>query len=379
MTLSFPATAYNVEEITINGFGSVIASQTLDSDEMLYGNDSDLSFQEESRFALQVTAPVGRNFSATAQIITRGSEDFDPDFEWAYLSYAATDNLTVMAGRQRFNIYKYSSYVDVGYAYHWIRPPQGVYSLPFNSGNGLGFLYSRALDDVEISITYKYLGENISDYVPSGLTGVEPAPFEIKMSHLLNLGYSWADWDYGVNYGLVPELSYEPQEFDTLDTVLTGFFGLDETAAQAVMEGVRVEDVAVTFWGGYAGYDPGPWFVLAEYTYYEFDQANAFSDQESSYISAGIRVRNFTVHATYGIDKNTPSSEIYKTITNPDLSRFLKEAVSRQEEDSKTVSIGIRWEIESGVAFKADFTRYDDDVRDGSDANLISTGIDFVF
>jgi len=379
LALSFPAVAYDMEQISINGFGSIIAAQTMDSDETLYGNDNDLSFQNESRFALQVAAPIGEKFSATAQILARGSDDFDPDFEWAYLSYQATDSLIVMAGRQRFNLYKYSDYVDVGYAYHWIRPPQGVYSLPFSSGNGLGFLYNRALGDIDFNFTYKFIGEEISDYVPSGTTGIEPARFETTMSHLVNLDFTWDDFNFGANYGLVPELTYESSEISALETALGSTFGLTDDQVSSIMSEVSVEEETVNFFGTYLGYDPGAWFLLAEYTYYEFDDANAFSDQESLYLSAGVRINQFTVHATYGMDENEPSSDVYKSITDPTLRATLKGAVSQQEEDSETYSLGVRWEVESGVALKADYTTYDDDINDGADADLISAGIDFVF
>lgn len=395
-TLALPALAYDSESISINGFGSIIAAQTLDSDETLYGNDNDLSFQNESMFALQVAAPIGEKFSATAQITAKGVNEFDPKFEWAYISYQATDNLIVMAGRQRFNLYKYSDYVDVGYAYHWVRPPQGVYSLPFNSGNGLGFLYNTALDDVDFNFTYKFIGEEISDYVPSGTTDIPPAKFKTTMSHLLNFDFTWYELNFGANYGLVPELSYEAQAFDTLDALLRTQQIIDDqewpasppapiptaltdAEADAVMAQVRADDEKVNFFGTYIGYDLGDWFVLAEYTYYEFDEANAFSDQDSLYLTAGVRINDFTIHGTYGTDKNDPSSDIYKTVADPQLQALVKDAVSQQEEDSKTYSLGVRWEADSGLALKADYTRYRDDLDKTADANLISAGVDFVF
>lgn len=386
VTFALPALAYDMEQISINGFGSVIAAQTLDNDEVLYGNDNDLSFQNESRFALQVAAPIGEKFTATAQIMARGEDEFSPEFEWAYISYQATDDLIIMAGRQRFSLYKYSDYVDVGYAYHWIRPPQGVYSIPFNSGNGLGFLYNTALGDVDFNFTYKFIGEEISDYVPSG-TDVEPANFKSTMSHLFNFDFTWNDLNFGMNYGLVPELSYDADAFNTLDAVLRNpalvglppSTALTSAEADAVMSQVRADDEKMNFFGTYIGYDPGDWFVLAEYTYYEFDEANAFSDQESLYVSAGVRINQFTVHGTYGLDKNDASSDVYKTVADPQLKALVKQAVSEQVEDSETYSVGVRWDVDTGVALKADFTTYSDDLDKTADANLVSAGIDFVF
>ena len=375
--LSLPVLAYDFEQIQINGFGSIVAAQTLDSDDTLYGNDNDMSFQHESRFALQVAAPIGEKFSATAQVLARGDDDWDPDFEWAYLSYQAADSLIIMAGRQRFNLYKYSDYVDVGYAYQWIRPPQGVYSLPFSSGDGIGFLYNRALGDIDFNFTYKYIGEDISDYEPSGTDDVDPANFEVNMSHLVNFDFTWNDFNFGANLALIPELSYESTQLDALNAALTGAIGA--VGANAIMDDVFIDDEQVNFYGGYVGYDPGAWFLLAEYTYYEFDDQNAFADQQSLYISSGVRVDAFTIYGTWGQDKNDPSSKVYKSIADPGLRALVKGAVTQQEEDSNTYSVGARWDVESGVALKIDYTKYDDDFNDDNDADLISAGVDFVF
>ncbi len=378
--------AYDADEISINGFGSVVAGQTLDNDESIYGYDNDLSFQQESRFAIQVAAPIGEKFSATAQIMARGDDGFDPKFEWAYVSYQANDSLIVMAGRQRFNLYKYSDYVDVGYAYHWIRPPQGVYSLPFNSGNGIGFLYNRAVGDLDFNFSYKALADEIEDYVPSGTQGIQPALFDVNLSHIVNLDFTWEEFNFGLNYALVPKLTYNAAELLSLEAVLLDptISGLSSTALTAeetaqVMSEVSVEDEQVTFYGGYFGYDVGDWFVLAEYTKFQFDEANAFSDQESMYLSAGVRVDDFTVHASFGRDDNDPTSTIDQTIADPSLAALVKQAITAQQEDSSSYSIGARWEAEGGVALKLDYTSYNDDLSGNSDADLLSMGIDFVY
>jgi hypothetical protein len=378
--------AYDAEDISINGFGSVVAGKTLDSQESIYGYDDNLSFQEESRFAVQISAPIGEKFSATAQIMAKGADSFDPQFEWAYVSYQANDNLIVMAGRQRLNIYKYSDYVDVGYAYHWIRPPQGVYSLPFNSGNGIGFLYNRSFDEVEMSVNYKALADEINDYVPSGTEGVQPARFNIELSHVVNVDFTWEAFNFGMNYVVVPELTYEATEIASLEALLLSpsLAGLSSTAltaeeTEAVMSEIRVDDEKVSFTSAYLGYDVGDWFVLAEYTDYQFDKANAFAEQESLYLSAGIRVDEYTFHASYGRDDNDPSSNIDQTIADPALAAYVKQAISAQQEDSAFYSIGARWDVEGGVALKLDYTSYDDDLNNNSDADVISMGIDFVY
>ncbi|MGI5310395.1 hypothetical protein [Rheinheimera sp. WS51] len=72
---------------TINGFASVKAGITTGSDEQLYGYDDTIDFKNESLIALQVKSDLGDKLSVTAQLLGRGSEDFEVGFEWAFISY----------------------------------------------------------------------------------------------------------------------------------------------------------------------------------------------------------------------------------------------------------------------------------------------------
>jgi hypothetical protein len=81
------ATNYASAEVRINGFASIVGGKSLDSDSTLYGYDDDISFKNESVFALQLSADLMEKLTATAQIVARGENDFDAEFEWAYVTY----------------------------------------------------------------------------------------------------------------------------------------------------------------------------------------------------------------------------------------------------------------------------------------------------
>lgn len=85
-------------DLTINGFASIKAGMTLDSDSTLYGYTDELDFKNESLFAVQVMSDLGEKLSVTAQLMGRGREDFNAEFEWAFLSYQLTDNMQINAG-----------------------------------------------------------------------------------------------------------------------------------------------------------------------------------------------------------------------------------------------------------------------------------------
>ncbi|HAM20379.1 MAG TPA: topoisomerase IV, partial [Alteromonas macleodii] len=117
--LATPALA----DIQINGFANLIGGMTLDDDESVYDYDSDFNFDPASVFGLQVRGDVSDKLSATAQLVGRGSEDYDADFEWAYMTYMLNNNFNISAGRLRMPLFKYSASLDIGYSYHWLTPP----------------------------------------------------------------------------------------------------------------------------------------------------------------------------------------------------------------------------------------------------------------
>src|SRR5690554_3590944 len=131
-------------EIQWNGFLSVGAGMTFDDDEKLAGYDNDLSFAPDSILGLQASSDLGENLSVTGQLVARGSTS-DVKAEWLYLSYQFNPNLRVNVGRQRMPLFLYSDYVDVGYAYHFQRPPTSVYLSPINSIDAVSVLYDRYL------------------------------------------------------------------------------------------------------------------------------------------------------------------------------------------------------------------------------------------
>lgn len=65
------------------------------------------------------------------------------NLEWAYLSWKATEGLTVRVGRLRLPIYMYSETLDVGVTHPWLRLPDEVYSqVQLSNYEGADALYT---------------------------------------------------------------------------------------------------------------------------------------------------------------------------------------------------------------------------------------------
>ena len=110
-------------DIQMNGFGSVRFGQMVDVDGVnpmlpdLY-NDDDLTFKDESLFGIQFSSDLGDGLSATVQLTAEGSNDFDVEAHWAYISYQINENHTVNAGRLATPLFNQSEYELVGFAHN---------------------------------------------------------------------------------------------------------------------------------------------------------------------------------------------------------------------------------------------------------------------
>ena len=85
------------------------------------------------------------------QIVARGrprqlsADKYELNATWAYLNYKFNEQVSIKAGRILVPVYLLSQYVDVAYAYPWIKPPQEIYGgVPFPSSNGvIGSLFAH--------------------------------------------------------------------------------------------------------------------------------------------------------------------------------------------------------------------------------------------
>jgi hypothetical protein len=275
-------------DLRFDGFASFVAGQVLDKDELttdtFRGFDDRIGFQENSLFAIQVRADLQEKLSATAQIIAKGQEDYDAKFNWAYLSYELTNELSIKAGRFRTPLFMYSDFLDVGYAYHWISPPDSVYNLSgFDSSDGLMLEHQADLGPV-MSTASLTLGRSSS---PLEL-GTLDSSRSWTVSWTLN--YEW------LTFHLVhseADITVYADQFDQLATALSGF-----GVSQDAIDGMLMESDRGYFDGVGIGIDSGTFFAVAEYTEVGTEGAFPSDPAKTWYVSGGVRFGDWTVYAT---------------------------------------------------------------------------------
>ncbi len=375
-----------VADTQIHGFANFIGGMTLDSEEAVYGYDNDFNFKPASVFGLQVRGEISDKLSATAQLVGRGSEDYDADFEWAYMTYSVTPNTSVSAGRLRLPLFKYSSSLDVGYAYHWITPPQSVYGVDYNNIDGIRIDHQNYAGDWEYNLQFT-AGNLEADTLIAG------QPASLIVDNIMSLSVDVTrDWfSARALYG-VGKVTAENEGFDRLIGGLNQFAPVVAPAA-SVANNLNVDDDSGSFLEVAVDVDKYDWFVGAEFTRVEVEEA-VIAVNDAWYVTAGMRFGKFTPHITYETEEGDNSDQrgylsgLPAVIATGDatldatwaqLFQNAQGIVASQQVETSAVTLGLRYDVQPGLAAKAGVTWFSDDLNDSNDATLLRVGLNYTF
>ncbi|MCU4675652.1 porin [Catenovulum sp. 2E275] len=360
-------------DINFNGFARIAAGTTLESNEAVMGYKDSLDFKNESLFALQASANLDDGLSATAQFMSRGRDDFEVDVEWAYLSYELTDSTRINAGRLRLPFFRYSDFLDVGYAYTWVRPPQAVYDLPYSSYDGLSILHSTTLGDFDIEVQGT-LGTASEEIEVEGT----PANTELDDLYGLNLSATY-DWLYLRAVYMIGQASFDisnPQLNQLLQALML-------TGNSNAAEQIKVDSDSSSFAGIGFGVDKSDWIFQGEITQTKVDDS-FIADRYRSYVSLAHRFDVLTPYITYQKidDKANPTGynlAVESGVLPADVLAGIKTFLQSQEQDAEGeyYSIGTRYDFHPSASFKADLTIWNGEYT--QDAQVISFAVDMVF
>jgi len=78
---------------------------------------------------LSLLTNIDENWTLAAQMKALGTDDYNLIIDWAFASYQVPDTTTVLRfGKIKYPVGLVNEYVEVGYSYPWIRPPESFYS-----------------------------------------------------------------------------------------------------------------------------------------------------------------------------------------------------------------------------------------------------------
>lgn len=354
-------------DINLSGFGQIVGGTVSGDADELYGYDSDLSFTPESLFGLQINASVSDRLTATAQLVGRGDQDFDPDFAWAYLTYRFNDQWDVRAGRIRIPFYKYSDFLDVGYAYHWTRTPSPVYqTITFSELDGVNFSHSAFIGDwfSRFQLLFGRFEGEVSiggEMSPTDLSNVVGGAWELSYEWF-NARLAYFQTDTTIDVAAVNPL---------LDTLRSA--GFPDVASDIAFDG----DTG-SFWGVALEGDWGDYFVSAEVVNRKV-RNSLLNDVDGWYIGGGTRLDDWTFHGTVGRwDASAQLGALDGLPADHPLFPVVSDLLASQASKYDYISLGARWDFARNTAMKFEYERRDYDFG-GEDANVFSAGVVFTF
>jgi len=265
----------------------------------------DASFETDTRFGLQFSSDVAEDMSVVAQLLGTGVDgNFDAIIEWAYADYEMNDWLSVRAGKIKQPVYLVNDYVEVGYAYPWIRPPVEVYYLnnPLNTVNGIEFLFQFKMGPGVLSLQ-PYFGSNRDDVPNTGGQGF----FEAEKIRGIDIKYAGRGYTahassfscdvklFGslpnVPIGFAPNPALPAGGFDTVDIDLNG-----EGECKVNSAGFNLDIANIVIYSEWQ-----------ERTTTE-TLGRPFGDQDSFYTTLGYRFGKWMPHLTFASIDGTSST-----------------------------------------------------------------------
>lgn len=425
-------------EINFRGFGTVAAGHAFGTDEGqdIIGYEDSWDFRKGSLIALQMNADLEDKLSATAQFLSRGTNDFEVEMEWAYLSYEINDELRLNAGRMQAPFYRYSDYLDVHYAYNWLEAPDRVYNLRFPSFDGLSLLYNTSIGPIDSAL--QIIGGKLDSTFPESTS---------RFEYNSMMGFSWqGSWDWltlRTSY-LQADVSYASTD---IDGIVAGFSSLSasmgDLSAGFTAESTRLSTIDNSFsneLAGFAsqyssfsssyseiadqvetkddrGYFAGIGFsidwraLIVESEAVKYEIKDGFSSKTTAYyLTIGARVGETIIYGTIeGQDSDGQAIELadidiatlnanltanQTTFSANNSDALLQTALGSNQViagtdttlrsflpppiDTTNKSIGIRWDFHSSAALKAEYN-IEDDKQNNLDGKLFRVAIDFVF
>ena len=381
LTLSLPALA----EVEFQGFASFVGGATLDSDDTYNGYENKIEYDKNSVYGLQAVSRLGDGLTATGQIIARGSENYKPEFEWMYMTYNITPTLSAKFGRIRTPFYMLSEYLEVGYTYHWIRPPEELYAAQITNMDGASLLYNVPMGgiDGQFVVSIANRGDYSEDptLTASDFKSIVAVTGQFEMGdHLAKLIYVKGD------------LTLEGAAVTNVETLM----GSDPTF---VNDHVSIQGNELTFTGAGVDLNFHPIRVILEYSLLDFGESIFLPEETRALASVVYSFGETAVSYSLSSNKKESDSGIASNATGTSLfsvnagvdgidntaddifasnAAFAASTLAGTDRDVTTHTLGLRHDFHDSAAVKVELISTEESELD-TEATLVRFGVDMLF
>ena len=312
------ATAQADDSLNVYGFVN-IGAYYLDEEDITiesYEAEETRFFERDTMVGLQVSKQITDATSATVQMTARGEDDFAVKTSLAFISHAINDSTDFRFGRLRIPFFYYSEFLDVGYAYNWVRPTGDVYGIPFAGYDGADLVKRFSFDTFDGQVQLNYGRRD----KPITLFGAE---YDSELNNFAGITLNLYKGNFGFRAGAQQtEMNIDSEaDLATLGAILQGT-PPEEAIAALTASGARRIDIAQTaaaaltagsskstqdafnfdekdanYYNLAVNWDNGDWSAMAETAIIRFE-SGLYVDNIARLASVAKRFRPTTVHAT---------------------------------------------------------------------------------
>ena len=398
-------------DLNIYGFMSVGVA-ALDNDSVALDDfESDANFKQDTVLGIQISKQVNDSTSVTGQLVSRGLDDFKTEAAWAYVSFDATESTTLRMGRLRVPFFYYSEFLEVGYAYNWVRLPNDVYGIPFSSFDGVDLVQNFSLGSVDGYVQINY-GRQNNDFILFQET------YKADMKNLAGISLNLTQGDFGMRLGVqqtnmsldtvtdpeltaaysqlaiasatfdaapsestgaalisanndVNEKSENLRRIDQAQSAAAGLVAVNPAISADTLDDFNFEDKKANFYNAALTYDNGDFSFITETTFLKYE-TGLLVDNQAWLASMAQRFSAVTVHLTYSTSRD---------ILGDGEKGDLQEVLNLQGED-QSVMLGLRYDYDVNTALKFEIQHHDELVNQGApgdQAMLYSFAVDVIF
>ena len=344
MTLGLFALTTTQAEVQINGFASIVMGIDLEDDGNPWeGYESrTVDNLQDSRVALQWSADLGDGIRFVGQTMARGDGDdgYLIKYDWAYFDFNVGDSGKLKVGKVRVPLYKYSDYLDVGYAYHWITPPQIMYSGTFNNVDGVGYQFNFEAGGLEQSFNF-VVGRFQSNTIERDF------PFDLQNFVTLNWTATMGDHEFNAVYAQADVY------FNSTDiaTAATGAAAIGVPQRDVFVDGDLGQFVGIGYKGTF-----GDFAVLSEYKIVTVQDSILADENSGGFVGGVYTMGDYSYHLTYEFGE--VKAQTYSQAGG--AFQPTADAIAG-DGDASAITIGARKDIGVSSALKVDLTSYTQD------------------
>lgn len=302
----------------ISGYGTFGFNQTMESGDTHNGINSHGSWDDRTKFGLQVDTGILGNLKGSAQVKlaedVKNPNQFKLTVEKAFLGYDFNDHFMVRAGRLGAPFYLKSEYLDVGQVNTVATHEISVYGqAPFQNYNGVDLIYTMDLnDDAQIQIQPYAGSEDFEDkngtYRANYLAGV-------------NLNY--------MTDSLKARIGYTVGEMDDPNDIMPNSdLWLDDDMGSFLTLGMEYEGDNYT--------------LTSEYAVREVSDAKLLGKLEGLYVTGAYHIGDWSPYLT--VQGQRTGSDTKALGVNYDFNSY---------------GIGTKVSLQDNVSLKAEWIRYD--------------------